>query len=69
MTTRKLKRDVPIATSFGVNYTIVSYHRGGTKKALKSKWKINHNEELQCFEKAFGDDWIDEALGWGLHLT
>lgn len=50
-----------------VYYTVVSQHRLSTNNN-KSRWKIQLDEEVECFKKAFREKWIINYNGWGLHI-
>src|SRR5262249_34493156 len=34
----------------------------------KSQWTITEVQEVRCFSHAWSNQWLDERVGWGLHL-
>jgi hypothetical protein len=50
----------------GVTYICHPDHRNTTPN--KSQWRIVVEDERQCFATSRDRDWLDPAVGWGLHL-
>jgi len=48
------------------SYTPLPAHRNCTR--LKSQWDISEDEETSCFHHAWRRNWLEDSVGWGLHL-
>ncbi len=50
----------------GFRYLISPDHRNGNPH--KAQWTISVAEEVACFERSVANSWLEQSVGWGLHV-
>lgn len=50
-----------------LKYAIHPHHRNGNPK--KSQWIISEEAEVSCFKRSFLSEWLNNSVGWGLHIV
>lgn len=59
--------DTPLAINAHASYLIYPPHRNGHHN--KSQWRLNEDDELACFRKAYENECCVGHVGWGLHMV